>query len=240
MSAVFESPFAAQPDPVDWREQAARERPTNYARNLYHAANGVFVSWLVMEILNPLGMVLVAGGIALLAWIFELSRRRIPAVNRVLMTLFGPVAHPHEYASINSGTWIMTGLTTLALFFDPLCASIGIVVVGFADPSAAVVGRSWGRTRLVGNRTLEGSLAFFVVGSGAVVVLLKLYAPQVDWPSMALIAGASALFGALAELYAPLDDNLSVPIAAASAGAFAMWIVGLAPSGGWLVNLLLS
>ena len=235
MSAVFESPFH---DTTDWRTAAARARPTNYRRNVYHATHALLIVWLVMHVLSPFGMVLTAGGFALFAWTCELSRRRWPALNTALMRFFAPFAHPHEHHDVNSATWIVTALTVVALLFSKPVAGVGVVVVGFADPAAAIIGRRWGRTRLAGGRTLEGSLAFVGVGAAVASALLMLYMPGVTFAGAALVGIAAAVVGALAELYSRVDDNLSIPIASGAAAWLTMLALGLNPGHGWLISRL--
>ena len=101
-----------------------------------------------------------------------------------------------------------------------------LVVLGLADPAAAWAGRRWGRVRLLWGRTLEGSLTFFVVGSAAAFAALLLWHPLETPGATLLVALSGAGLGCLAELFSRrIDDNLSVPLAAAG--------------GAWLCQLLL-
>lgn len=219
---------------LDWRETAELARPTNYTRNLYHAANGVFVSWLVLHLLSNEGMVLVAGSVALLAWTIEVTRRIWPAVNDAAMKVWGKTAHPHELTQLNSGTWIVTAMFIIALLYGNIEACVGVVVCGFGDPAAALIGRKFGRLHIAGGRTLEGTTAFVVVGGAATWLLLALYLPHISASQGAVIAVLAALCGALAELFAPVDDNLSIPVVSATAGWLTMAAMGLSPTIGWL------
>ena len=93
-------------------------------------------------------------------------------------------------------------------------ASLGIAVLGFADPAAAIIGRRYGRIKLVNGRTLEGTATFVAVGTLVAVPWLALV-----WgmdPGLALKLGFfGALAGGVAELFSRrVDDNLSIPVAA--------------------------
>ena len=90
------------------------------------------------------------------------------------------------------------------------------------DPVAGVVGRRWGRVRLIGRRTLEGSLAFTLSATLASLALLRLAHPDVEGPL--LVAGAAGGAAALAELLSGrwLDDNLTVPLVAVAAASVAL------------------
>jgi len=138
-------------------------------------------------------------------------------VNDALMRLFGPVAHPHEHYRVNSATWFATALLLLAAFFSPVAATLGVVVLAFGDPSAALIGRRFGRTRLRTGRSLEGTLAFVV--AGLVPGFLALLLTQPIGIALALsLAAVGAVAGALTELFSSrVDDNFTIPVAVACA-----------------------
>ena len=109
---------------------------------------------------------------------------------------------------------IMIGRLTVA--FDKLClcffgkevAAIALTVMLISDSAAALVGRSVGKIKIYKNKTLEGTLAFFV---SAVVINLLF------WPLYPFTAGSivACLVATLAEVYEDkieIDDNLSVPV----------------------------
>jgi dolichol kinase len=163
----------------------------------------------------------VAAVVAAAGWTMEAARRRSPAANVLLMRLFAPVAHPHERHRVNSSTWYVTALLALAIFGPLRAAEIGVLVLALADPAAGIVGRRFGRTRLLAGRSLEGSLAFFAVGAAAAFAWLSLLS-ALPRPAAIVLAVAGAAAGALAELASTrLDDNFTVPVAAAAAVAAA-------------------
>jgi dolichol kinase len=200
-------------------EARAAERPRNLVRNAYHVANALFVVFLVERVLpdDLRARIGVAGAAAAAAWGMELSRRWSPRVNGWLMALFAPVAHAHEAHRINSATWYTTAVLVLAVAFRVETGAAALLVLGFGDPAAALVGRRFGRVRLANGRSLEGSLAFVVAGFVGAFWGLSVFHPA---PPDALVVKALVAVGAgaLAELFVRgVDDNLAVPIAAASA-----------------------
>ncbi len=201
-------------------------RPTNWSRSLLHMSSGLFGIFCV-EVLPRWLMLSVAGAWAVFCWSCEISRRFSPAINRVLMKVFAPVAHEHETYKVNSATWYATALILLALSGQPLWCIAGLTVLGFADPVAGLVGRRFGRTRLLHNRTLEGSAAFVVAGTlvtGVAFMVLHAVSPGVAFG----MAFAAALFGAVAELVSlRVDDNFSIPLAAAGGAAFGQWALAI-------------
>jgi dolichol kinase len=200
-------------------------RPTNYTRNAFHVASAVFSLCLVEFFIDrPSGLLLAALAFALSGWTMEISRRRWPAANRVIMRVFQPVAHPHETWRINSATWYTTALVALALTGEPIAQASAVVILGVGDPLAALVGRRYGRHKLINGRSREGSLTFLrSSGAAASAVLLTLHA--LSWQSAVAIAFGAALPATLAELLSRrVDDNLTIPL---SAAAGALVVLGL-------------
>lgn len=206
----------------EYRIHVPSLRPTNYARNVFHVCWGLFALSLILVILPPGGLVLASGVFALYAWSMELGRTLSPAFNERLMKLYGKVAHPHEWHRINSGTWYATALLILALSSTPLVCAVAVAILTFADPAAALIGRRFGRTKLVHGRSLEGSSAFAVVGFVAATGA-ALAGGMALGPAM-VVAACAAVVGALAELFSHrVDDNLTVPVA----GMLGAWLGGI-------------
>jgi dolichol kinase len=213
--------------PADFRPVASDPpvaRPGNYARNVFHVSCGL-VALTLLRLLPGRGWVVAASGtFAAWAWSMEALRRRSPALNDRLMRAFGPVAHPHEWYRVNSGTWYATALLLLALLAPTQAAAIAVLVLAFADPAAAIVGRRFGRTRLLANRSLEGTLAFVTFGTAA--ALGALVGSPLRFASMLVVAVAASIAGALAELFSgKLDDNFTVPLVVAAAATTALTFV---------------
>ncbi|MBX2803296.1 MAG: hypothetical protein KTR31_36790 [Myxococcales bacterium] len=194
-------------------------RPTNHVRSVVHLFNAFGVIALVHWVLTTQTLMVAASTAALLgAWGMELARRRSAAVNRVLMRFFSPVAHPHEAHRINSATWYVTAVFLMSLTVPVDVGFAALAVLGMGDPAAALVGRRYGRTPLLHGRTLEGSLAFVVVGGAAAFAVLTLVSAA-PWWILALRALAAAVAGATAEVLARrIDDNLAIPLGASAAG----------------------
>lgn len=204
-------------------------RPTNYARNLFHVGAAI-TAVLLIELVGSPGWVLAAAlAWAGFAWSCEVSRRLSPAINTKLMWFFGPVAHPHETHRVNSATWYATALVVLALTQSTMLCLVAVAVLGVGDPLAALIGRRFGRIKLIHGRSLEGTLGFVATASVAAFVLLRVFhAAQLGVGASALLAVSAAAAGALAELFSlRIDDNVSIPLSAASGGALALWAMSL-------------
>lgn len=198
-------------------------RPTNYARNLMHVSSAALAT-AAIAFLPGWALIGIAIAWAAFAWTCEISRRLSPRVNAVLMKVFGPVAHQHETYRVNSATWYASALLLLSLTQLPVLCLAAVAVLGVGDPVAALIGRRFGRTRLMHGRSLEGTLAFIVSATVATFGVYALLQPGLGLGvALALALGASVA-GAIAELVSlRIDDNFSIPLsAAAGVGLVAM------------------
>lgn len=192
-------------------------RPTNYARNVFHVATAVTVVAL-LEFLNDPTLVLIIAAIgAAAAWSTELARRISPRMNGLVMKLFNPVAHPHEVQRVNSATWYTTALLLLAATQSTLLCVTGVVVLGIGDPIAALVGRRFGRIKLLHGRSLEGTVAFAISATVATFIAFAIFHSSMGLAMAFGLAAAASVAGALAELFSlRVDDNFSIPLSAAA------------------------
>jgi dolichol kinase len=194
-------------------------RPTNYKRNLFHISWGAFVLIAIETFLTVPRQRWICGAFFVSAWFLEVAKRRWPWVNTVVMKGFGPFAHPHEWHRVNSATWYVTALLILAWLSPIPVSACAVVILALGDPAAAVIGRRWGRTKLVHGRSLEGTLTFAVVGTVAATAVLTILHGMATGPALAIAFGA-ATFGAIAELLSGrIDDNFTIPLAAAAGAA---------------------
>ncbi len=195
-------------------------RATNVPRTVFHVIMAM-TAVAIVEFL-PATSRWIALGFFSLAVLLESSRRIYPPANQVMMRVLGRIAHPHEAYKINSSSWYTMALVVLGFgFTTPVCA-VALTVLGFADPAAGVIRRRFGKTKLVHGRSLEGTLAFFVIGAITALAVLRIFHPDIAMMTSVKAAGAAALVGGIAELLAKrLDDNFAVPVAA----AIGAWLV---------------
>lgn len=196
-------------------------RPTNPARSIFHVFSAV-VGLLLAEYAPWWVVVTVPVTLASIFWVLEVTRRMSDAWNDKLMRFFAPIAHAHERELVNSSTWYATALSLLSLTGSPLAFAAGVIVLGVGDPAAALVGRKFGRTTLINNRTLEGTLTFAVVAFLAVLGVVLLWHDELSRIRMLAVCSTAAVAGALTELLSRrIDDNFSIPVVTGAA----VWLV---------------
>lgn len=148
---------------------------------------------------------LLAAG-AVLGLALDLARLRLPPVGRIFQRTVGTLLRGREQRGLTGATTMAIGFAATALVFPTRIAAVAFLYAGLADAAAALVGRSLGRHRFRGGKSVEGSIAFFLVA-----LVLAATLPGLD-PLPALgVAVAATLVEAL-----PVpDDNWINPLAAA-------------------------
>ncbi|MCA9596280.1 MAG: hypothetical protein KC776_23355 [Myxococcales bacterium] len=199
-------------------------RPKNWTRSAFHVLSGLTVLLLVEEVLSLRGIIIAPAIFAGTFWFLEVLRRVSPRANDGLMWIFRPIAHPHERHRVNSSTWYATALLTISFIQEQMVCAVAVAVLALADPMAALIGRRFGKLRIAQGRSLEGTLAFFVTGVLAAVVTLLVWHSATPMLAVIGVAVAASAVAAVVELFSKLDDNFTVPVAAA-AGA---WVAALA------------
>ena len=160
-------------------------------------------SWMVWGLVGASAVALVA----------EAVRAVVPPFNDALMRTL-PLFKPAERSRVTGATFLILAAMVSFVWFDPEVAVLGLLFIAVGDPAAAIVGSRSKRGRLF-DKSLAGSLAF-AVAAGAAAALTALHpdVPLAWWVAVGVIVAA------LVELLPlPLDDNFTVPLAAAGAMA---------------------
>ena len=186
-------------------------------RKLIHLGGAAFA---LLYLVAPRQVVLaVALVILALTTAVEWGRQRWPALERLFERIIGAALRQGEESQPTAGLWSMLGVIITLLAFERRFAIPAILYAQVGDPAAEIVGRRWGRHRMPNGKSLEGSLACFVVnlGVGLACCLVLPLSPGV------------AVLGALAATLTeatptPLGDNLTMAPVAGLAMALVSWV----------------
>jgi dolichol kinase len=122
----------------------------------------------------------------------------IPVISQIIAGLERRDAVPGKGA-----LFFALGALFCIAFFAKEIVFVGLVALSLLDSITTLVGLRFGRTRIYNNKSLEGTLAGFVVTATALCFLVP--------PGIALMTAAAV---AIAELVSLVDDNLVVPLVA--------------------------
>jgi dolichol kinase len=115
----------------------------------------------------------------------------------------------------------------LLALFDRHIVTLTLLFLAFGDPIASFCGIQFGKDKILGNKTLQGTLGSFAACT--VIGALYYYFNNLMTERLLIVAPLSGLIGALAELVpiGKLDDNLTFPII----GSALLWVLFLVYGG---------
>ena len=144
------------------------------------------------------------GALLAIALGVELLKAFLPAFRVMFMRIFSPMLRSQERrGGLTGATYYLIGSFLCILLFDKTLAIVCLCFLTLGDLCAALIGKQWGRIKLFSRKSLEGSLACFVVCAAA-ALLIGLHP---------VVAIAGALVATLIELLPiGVDDNVTIPL----------------------------
>lgn len=144
--------------------------------------------------------------VIVLVAIGEAIRLNTPAINQWLLDFLGGVHRKEEANQISGLLWTISGsFFTMLIFPDKRVVMVSLLYLAFGDAFAALIGRHHGKNKIIKNKTIEGSLACFVV-----CLIIGLF--FLDWR----LAVWGALLATSIEIIPwPLNDNFWMPLISA-------------------------
>ena len=128
--------------------------------------------------------------------------------NRFLVKYLGFMLRPTEKIGFSGASYILTTDFLVILMFDKAVAISAIAFIVLGDASAALIGRRWGFHKY-GNKSIEGSLAFFISAALAAYGFHLIYGDAIPY----IVGLSGALVATLVEAFTTRsDDNMTVPI----------------------------
>jgi dolichol kinase len=139
----------------------------------------------------------------------QILRLYLPPVNRVFVAVFVNVLRGTEKRGRVPGAlyFLIGNLLTSLLYSRNMC-TLTILAVAVGDPVAGVFGVLIPSRRLIGGKSLAGTVSCGIV-SGVVLFSFSLIFLNLNDSNLILFYGISA---AVSELFAVWDDNLTMPV----------------------------
>jgi dolichol kinase len=178
-----------------------------YLRKAWHLLGLVFPALYYFGLLPRFWVLVLVGGIVAGAVVLEILRFKIPAVATAFAAIFRRIMRDEEFRALNATIPYLVATFVVLLIFPRVIACAALVFLALGDAAAELVGRAVGRVRIVGPKTLEGTLACFVVCFLAGWYFL-------GWKLALVGAGAAAVAELLSGGWV---DNFSIPLAAGGA-----------------------
>ena len=154
-------------------------------------------------VLDRSTMLVIVGCLAGIAVVVEFLKWVSARFRALFFRVFKPILRTHEQkGALTGATYYIVSILLCIFFFEKSIAIVCIFFIILGDTAAALVGKKWGQTKLIGNKSLEGSAACFIVCAAISLFWLN------------PIIGLTCAFVATIVELLPLriNDNLTVPI----------------------------
>ena len=156
--------------------------------------------------------------IALSILALDVIRLRITGFNTFLQKHFSSFIRMNESNKLTGIFPYMAGVGLTLFLYRTDIATVAILFLIFGDVTATTVGERFGRTRLAGQKSLEGTLAFI---AAAVLAGLLMNMTMIRLPFGLILFGA--VIAACVELLPfSLNDNITIPVI--SGGVMEAWV----------------
>lgn len=181
------------------------------ARKIWHMAGvfGMFLAYVLLP--EVIAYSILALSISLFLPV-DFLRQKYPALNEWVVHAFKPILRTHEIHKIAGTTYLLSGVSVVVALFPRPVVALTLLFLAFADPIASYVGIKYGKDKIFGHKSIQGSIAAFVVCALATGVYLTYYNIMLD--RVIVISLLAGLIGALAELIpiGKIDDNFTLPV----------------------------
>ena len=210
----------------EWVTETAHRRP-QLLRALFHIIMGVSCAALYQWVVNRTQALWLLAGFVTFFGSVEIIRRFSTRVNDFWVDrVFGKVVRPQERYRTNSATWYMLGMAVITLLTPREVVIPALLVLAFGDPIASAVGHRWGIVRFANGKSLGGVLAFLAAAGLPVGLYLGLLSGLPATTGLALGAAMVAAGATVELLVERLDDNITIPVAAAGVGTLVLYLAG--------------
>src|SRR3972149_1213206 len=180
-------------------------------RRLFHLLTGLSLVLILAYSDRTKGVFLILS-LFIVTIIIETIRLHLPEVNRLFFHYFHSLLRGEEKKKLTGTAYFLGGVLLSILLFDVDIALFSLTILTVGDPAASTIGKRWGRYRIK-EKSLEGSMAFFITTAVVGLILQRL------WPGLpATVIIAGVVTGTLTELLSTkVNDNFLIPLTAAGA-----------------------
>ena len=188
-----------------------RREDLHLVRKLWHALGIVLMLVIYHNTSEQVSILIVLTCLVVIAPLDILRRFHRP-LNKFVIKIFGPFMRQDETHQISGLTFLLLGSLFLLCIYPRPIITLTLLLQAFADPSASLVGLLYGKNKIVGKKSLQGSLGAFVV---CLLVSFGFYlSKNIMTDRLVLVSLLTGIMGSISELIpvGRLDDNLTFPV----------------------------
>lgn len=151
-------------------------------------------------------------GIAVAGFATDFIRSRIPAFNKIVITMMGPLMRRSERDGVSGLPFYALGVSLSLFFYSRDIALISCMFLVFSDPLSSFFGVLYGKDKIMPNKSLQGAVAGFFT----CYLITLFYAMNTTTLGTHLLVFSivAGVIGAASELVSAfnIDDNLTIPV----------------------------
>lgn len=190
----------------------ASRKDYQLARRMIHMGCGVTVGLLYHFLLTHQQAVHILGTMACILYILEQVRVNYPEFSEYFNFLTNYFLRAEEQIKESAGVPFLMAVLLAILSFPKSIALLAIFTLAISDPLSALFGIRFGKRKIVKNKSLEGSTAFFISCLCCSMIIFSTYTSATTL-SLTLFSFTTALLVTAFEMLPlRLDDNLTIPI----------------------------
>ena len=190
-----------------------RTKGQELVRNIFHMLCMSSVS-IGVFILDFRESVVYLGGLTLSFVFLDFMRRYAPFLQSISLFLFKNIIRMEEEKKLTGSSYALLGSVVVLCIFPKEVAAISILMLALGDPSSNFVGIKYGRDKLIGDKSLQGTIACFVVCSLISFLFLIFFNGQLLFERALIISLLGGAIGAFFEVVPifKINDNFTMPV----------------------------
>lgn len=210
-----DNPVGEIENKMEQNAPTATRKSLQLPRRLFHCSMGLGVGLVYQFLLTHSRAIYILGFCACVVYILEQIRINYPELAGNVKVINKYLFRAEEQLKESAGVPYVMGVLLTLISFPKVVALVAIYTLAIADPLSAIIGIRFGKTKVVENKSLEGSLAFF--GSCFFITFLVFFwwtsFLQIMLGTIILLSFLVAFICSLFEMI-PLriDDNLTIPL----------------------------
>lgn len=187
----------------------------HWARKLWHMGGVLFIAFCYSKVSQSTAVI----GLAIVWLLFvppDIIRQKNEMLNNFLVRYFRPLMREYEYKRLCGTSYLLTGVLIVVLLFPRDVVLLTMLYLALADPLASLIGIKFGKDKIFGHKSLQGTLAAFTVCAVLTYLFLSSHGILLDRIMVVTLLGG--LIGCLAELIpiGNIDDNFTLPLVSAT------------------------
>jgi diacylglycerol kinase (CTP) len=150
--------------------------------------------------------------VALVGFTVDFIRSRIPAFNKLVIKLMGPLMRRSEKDGVSGLPFYALGVSLSLFFYSRDIAIVSCMFLVFSDPLSSFFGVLYGKDKILPNKSLQGAVAGFF--TCYLITLFYAINTTTLGTHLLVFSIVSGVIGAASELVSAfnIDDNLSIPV----------------------------